>query len=374
MEIENRIRTQLEAILANDARNLSEIKQMALSDEPLDPDVLAEERNRYHRIINGYRNAVNEVNKLLEQNVGSLSGFYRLLDSIKDKDDFQEICSRIIDCMLRDFHADYCGLFFPQGSNVVCLEGTYEEREFIRVHSHPSLLGSQEFQRVLTRMTQESPECLVIDDVYKSPHFNLVDFPAVVRSVLCVPVLLSTPVGFLVLAHSLPSFFHENHVRIMKIIGAMAAHLYLLHQAKERAPTPASTRPDGVDESHGYAVVLMEFEARDPYGHSTHLERESMRQIRAALRRALEGNESILLYRERELLALLPGTRAEALPTRVRLLQEAFDVWRAGDAAHAHTVHMTLGFSAAEGEEDLARTLEVASLAMHPGRDDEPEP
>jgi hypothetical protein len=72
MEIEDRIRTQIEAILVNDARNYSEIKQMAEDGEPLDASLPTEERNLYHRIINSYRNAVSEVNKLLEENIGSL--------------------------------------------------------------------------------------------------------------------------------------------------------------------------------------------------------------------------------------------------------------------------------------------------------------
>ena len=45
MEIEDRIRTQIKAILINDAKNFDEIKRMASDDEPLDAEVLAEERN-----------------------------------------------------------------------------------------------------------------------------------------------------------------------------------------------------------------------------------------------------------------------------------------------------------------------------------------
>ena len=86
MEIEERIRSQIEAILTNDARNFSEIQKMASADEPLDTEALADERNLYHRIINSYRNAVSEVNKLLEENIGSLSGFYRIVESIKEKE------------------------------------------------------------------------------------------------------------------------------------------------------------------------------------------------------------------------------------------------------------------------------------------------
>jgi len=55
MEIEDRIRTRIEAILVNDARNFTEIKNMASDDEPLEAeDILADERNLYHRIIPEY--------------------------------------------------------------------------------------------------------------------------------------------------------------------------------------------------------------------------------------------------------------------------------------------------------------------------------
>ena len=114
MEIEDKIRSQIEAILVHDAKSFAEIKEMAADDEPLETDVLAEERNLYHRIINGYRNAVGEVNKLLEENIGSLSSFFRIVESIKEKEDFQEICSQIVDCILQDLGVDYCSFVFPE--------------------------------------------------------------------------------------------------------------------------------------------------------------------------------------------------------------------------------------------------------------------
>src|SRR5512136_1295218 len=175
MEIEDKIRTQIEAILVNDARNYSEIKSMAEEDEPLDASLPTEERNLYHRIINSYRNAVSEVNKLLEQNIGSLSGFYRIVESIKEKEDFQEICSQIVDCILQDFSADYCSLLFPETADTLCLEGIREDRKFLRIHSKTSLLGSREFERALTLMAEEAgTDCLKIEDVYKEPRFNSV--------------------------------------------------------------------------------------------------------------------------------------------------------------------------------------------------------
>ena len=258
MEIEDKIRTQIEAILVNDARNYSEIKKMAEDDEPLDASMPTDERNLYHRIINSYRNAVSEVNKLLEENIGSLSGFYRIVESIKEKEDFQEICSQIVDCILQDFGADYCSLLFPEIDDTLCLEGIREDRKFLRVHSKTSLLGSREFERELTRMAEESGECLNIEDIYKEPRFNTVDFPGVVRSVLCLPMFLrNAPAGYLILSHSLPSYFHENHIRVLKILGSFIAHLRLLHQGGHFFPPQNPRRRCRRNPLKGRTLILL---------------------------------------------------------------------------------------------------------------------
>ncbi|HTY62490.1 MAG TPA: GAF domain-containing protein [Acidobacteriota bacterium] len=377
MEIEDKIRTQIEAILVNDARNYSEIKKMAEDDEPLDASLPTEERNLYHRIINSYRNAVSEVNKLLEESIGSLSGFYRIVESIKEKEDFQEICSQIVDCILQDFGADYCSLLFPESGSTLCLEGIREERKFLRIHSKTSLLGSREFEQQLTRMAETSGDCLNIEDIYKESSFNAVDFPGVVRSVLCLPMFLhGAATGFLVLSHSLPSYFHENHIRVLKILGSFIAHLRLLHQGGGVAPlmTPQARSGEEVDEeADAYSVVLMEFDTQDNYGRRIPLPRETVREIRVRLQRALETRESILFYGERDLLVLMPRVTSEHLPARIRGLREIFRSWQFESREDRANVRMNLGYSVCEGEEDLSRTLEVASLVMHPDSDDEPQ-
>jgi hypothetical protein len=375
MEIEDKIRTQIEAILVNDARNYSEIKKMAEDDEPLDASLPTEERNLYHRIINSYRNAVSEVNKLLEENIGSLSGFYRIVESIKEKDDFQEICSQIVDCILQDFGADYCSLLFPESDDRLCLEGIREDRKFLRIHSKTSLLGSREFELQLTRMAEESGECLNIEDVYKEPSFNTVDFPGVVRSVLCLPMFLhGAAAGCLILSHSLPSFFHENHIRVLKILGSFIVHLRMLHKGGSLAPRPiaqTASAQESSEEPDAYSVVLMEFDTQDNYGRRIPLQKEAVREIRPQLQRSLETRECALFYGERDLLILMPGVTAEHLPARIRGLRETFRGWQMEHADDRSNIRMNLGFSVCEGEEDLARTLEVASLVMHPDADEE---
>jgi transcriptional regulator with GAF, ATPase, and Fis domain len=378
MEIEDRIRTRIEAILVNDARNFSEIKKAAADDEePLEADILADERNLYHRIINSYRNAVGEVNKLLEENIGSLSGFYRIVESIKEKEDFQEICSQIVNCILQDFGADYCSLLFPENEDTLCLEGICEERKFLRIHSKTSLLGSKVFERELTCMAEENADCLNIEDVYKEPRFNAVDFPGVVRSVLCLPLMLrNQPAGFLVLSHSLPSFFHDNHIRVLKILGSLIAHLRLLHlggRISHPMSPPLPSAQEASERPDVYAVVLMDFDALDTYGRRMPLEKEYIREIRMRIHRILEARETVLFYGEKELLVFMPGVSSESLPGRIRSLREAFHQWRKDRFDKERDARINLGFSVCEGEEDLERTLEVAALVMHPDDDEIPE-
>jgi hypothetical protein len=378
MEIEDRIRTQIEAILVNDARNYSEIKQMAEDDEPLDATLPTEERNLYHRIINSYRNAVSEVNKLLEENIGSLSGFYRIVESIKEKEDFQEICSQIVDLILQDFSADYCSLLFPEDNKTLCLEGIREERTFLRIHSKTSLLGSREFERELTLMAEENGDCLKIEDIYKEPRFINIDFPGVVRSVLCLPMFLrNAPVGFLVLSHSLPSYFHDNQVRVLKILGSFIAHLRLLHQGGHilaAAPSQTPSAAEYMEESDSYAVVLMEYDIQDNYGRWIPLNKEAIRDIRIRLQRSLGPRESLLFYGERDLLIIMPGVASASLPARIRVLREAFHRWRTDRLEDHGNTRMNLGFSVCEEDADFSRTLEVATLVMHPESEEGPEP
>jgi hypothetical protein len=374
MEIEDRIRTRIEAILVNDARNFSEIKKMAEDGEPLESDILADERSLYHRIINSYRNAVSEVNKLLEESIRSLSGFYSIVESIKEKEDFQEICTQIVNCVLQDFGVEYCSFLFPEQEDTLCLEGIHEDRKFLRVHSKTSLLGSKEFEQELTRMAQESSECLNIGDVYKEPRFNAIDFPGVVRSVLCLPIVLhNMPAGFFILSHSLPNFFQDNHIRVLKILGSFVAHLRLLHQngrISKPAPPPTSPIQYPSEESDAYAVVLMDFDTLDAYGRRSPLEKEAVREIRRQMQGTLEERDSILFYGEAELLSFLPGVVSESLVGRVCKLREAFHQWQNARIEKRSHTRIHLGFSVCEGEEDLAKTLEVAALVMHPETDD----
>jgi len=374
MEIEDRIRTQIEAILINDARNFKEIKMMASDDEPLDAEVLAEERNLYNRIINSYRNAVSEVNKLLEENIASLSSFYRIVDSIKEKRDFQEICSRVVDCILQDFNADYCSLLFPENDDILCMEGICEERRFIRIHTGDNLLGSKEFEQELTQMALENADCLYIEDVYKESKFNTVDFPAVVRSVLCLPITLrNQPAGFLILSHSLPKFFHDNHIRVIRILGSFIAHLRLLHYSgsvPDFSKTGKYSEDDGSDAPDTNAVALMDFDLLDQAGRRVPLNRESVCEIRSRIRSVLEGRESILFHRDRELIVFLPGISSDRLPERVRCIREAFCAWQVSREDRKN-IRMNLGFSVCEEDEDLSRMLEIASVVMHPESEEE---
>jgi len=70
-----------------------------------------------------------------------------------------------------------------------------------------------------------------------------------------------------------------------------------------------------------------------------------------------------------KLLLLSPGMPADQIPARVRKIRDAFEAWRPSQRKEVQALQLNLGYSSCEGTEDIARTLEIASLMMHPDRD-----
>jgi uncharacterized protein YigA (DUF484 family) len=372
MDLEGKIRSRIEAVLLNDARNYAEVKMSAAGEDPLENDPYAEERNLYQRIISSYRSAVSEVNNLLEENIGCLSGFYQIVENIKEKENFQEICSQIIDCVLQDLGAEYCSLVFRAQDGeegALCyFEGIREQRKFICNHTHATLLGSQEFDRVVANLVARTTEIMNIGDVYREARFNLVDFPSVVRSMVFLPIRVhQSPVGALILCNSMPRFFTQNHTRVLQILASIIAHLWLLTAGRDAdatflpLPQTPSSRP--AEDEEAVSVVLLNFENK---GADRRLlaDRETIRNIRSFLAGTLDGRESVLLYEDTELLVLLPGTTSEHLFKRLQQLHGAFEEWKTSMGTRAKNICINLGYSTCEGDDDLARTLEVASLMM----------
>jgi hypothetical protein len=378
MDIESRIRSRIEAILVNDARNHAELTGVGLEDEavegePFDTEPLGDERNLYQRIINNYRNAISEVNGLLEENVGFLSGVYRIVESIKGKRDFEEICSQVVNCVLDDFGAEYCSIVLFEApkdeAGPLCLEGIGEDRRLLRIHTEHSLLGNSRLEEVIAGIVTAAPDCLNIMDVYREPRFNSVDLPAVVRSLVCLPLALNgTTDGALLLSHSIPCYFNDNHLRVLKILASIIAHLMLLTKGNE-SRLPEQPAP-GTTDHDVFSVVLLSFARKDSFGRTLAIEPDGVRRIRQSLSRALEGNESMLVHRENELLVVLPGTSADQLPWKVCRLRQAFREWLGGQDDAGRRTTIQIGFSTCEPGDDLVRTLEVASAVMHPDPDE----
>ncbi len=373
MNIEDRIRSRIEAILVNDAKMYAEMRGMADSEEPLSGDVFEEERNLYQRIINNYRSAVSEVNQLLEESVGFLSGFYRVLENIKEKRNLQEIAAQIVDCVLQDFGAEYCSLVFfapPEGeAETFCVEGQREDRKIIRLHSDPTLLGSAEFEKMVALLTSLSSECVNIPDVYRDSRFNAFDFPSVVRSLCCLPVITAQrTVGALIFSNSLPNFFKDSHIRVLKILASIVAHLRLLTSGVP-APEFLSSPERNLQQKDGrdvFSIILLEFERVDAFQRSTSLDKDSIRGIRKWLVRHLEPKETIIFNGDHELIMFLPDISGDVLPGRVVRLREAFRHWKEEQGDRLRNVRANMGFATCEEGDDLARTLEIASAVMHP--------
>jgi hypothetical protein len=376
-DFEGKIRSRIEAILINDARNCAEIKAMASEDEPLEIDAFEEERNLYQRIINSYRNAIHEVNHLLEENVGFISGLCRIVESIKDRDDFQEICSRMVDCILQDLGAEFCALVFrPQEAwehNPLFVEGVREKQQLLFCHSYPTLLGSSEFARMVERLGEEADDFMNFGDVYREPRFHAIDFPSVVRSMVCLPIgAQGKRTGVLVLSHSLPRFFTPNHVRVLKILASMTSHLQLLtsqRNARAASAEDTSAQPDA-PEPNSLSLILLHFESEGSRCRSS-ADRDLAQSLIRPLTRGLEGKESILPYEPHGLLVLLPGTPKDRLMERASRLRAAFEDWRRDQGANAKSLRMTFGYATCENGEELSRTMEMAGQIMFAGREED---
>ncbi len=371
VNIEARIRSRIEAVLINDARNYAELRMMAAQEEPMEDDAFEEERNLYQRIINSYRSAVSEVNSMLEENVGFLSGLCRIVETIKEKDNFREICAQIVDCVLQDLSAEYCSLiFYSRGERAdepLYLEGVRERQKFLFSHCHAALLGSPEFALAVTRLAQEATDCVNMGDVYREPRFNEVDFPSVVRSLVCLPVIVhETKVGALVLSHSLPRFFTNNHTRVLRILASTTAHLYLLtarHETRNEAPLSSTPESATQEDEETLSIVLLSFENEQAPMKSP-ANKEMIRSIRSTLCRTLEESDSILPYEDRELLVLLPGICESLLPMRASRLYDAFEQWKSSRGRAARGVHMNVGYATCQVGEDLIQTIDAASMMM----------
>jgi hypothetical protein len=373
MDIESRIRSRIEAILQNEAKHSADLQKMASDDEPPVIDPLSHERDVYERIIATCRRAVSEVNTLVEENVEFLSAFYRIVETIKEKVDAEEICLDICRCALEDFRAEYCGIVFfdANGHEPFRLEGVCEGKEFLRVHGEQSLLGSRRFYNSIWNFAGEKAEFLDIPDVYREPRFDGIDWPSVVRSLACVTLNQSRgPLGAVVLGHSSPAYFRENHIRLLRILSGMISHLYLLTSAVSGTVVVRPLRLSQPEEPDCLSVALLSFEYEESWRKGAPPEVSTLREIRAALASVLHRRESIMVHRDRELLVLLPGTTPELLPACVTSLRHAYRAWKTYHKAPDIAPAMNVGFATCGSGEDLCHLLEMAAAVMHP--DSEP--
>lgn len=340
-----------------------------MDDEPLPEDPFEEERNLYQRIISNYRSAVNDVNALLEENIAFLSLFSRIVDSIKGKGDFQEICSVVADALLQDLGVEYCGVLLSGDgeSDPLYLEGIREDQKFLCLHSERHLLGSREFEEAVSSLIREGSECVYVPDVTREARFRNIDFPSVVRSLVCLPIVLGgRPAGALLAGHSLPRFFNDNHLRLLKILAGIVSHSrYLTDTRASRAKDDARAAARG-PQADVLALVLMNFDPACGEHAGMPLGRETLMELRSRLSHCLEPHEVVVLYDERQLLMLSPGTPAECVPPRVARLQEAFRAWQSERPERQRSLRMSIGYAACEATGDIARMLEIASVMIHP--------
>ncbi len=378
MEIEDQVLSRLEAVLAEAEGNKG--KHDASGGGTLMPfGPYERERNLYHQLINLYRTSGNAAKRQLRDTQRLLAAFHRIIETIKRNENFQEICSSVVDFGLRDLGAEYCSilLFKEQDSteDTFRLEGVQEEASFLRIHSGGSLLGSVQFEDTVTRLSRESGECLNVGDVCLDARFDEVDFPSVVRSFVSLPIVLNrAAVGFLILSHSRPHAFDNSKILFLKILATSLAHAHLTTSAHTVETSdfvrPVATNPFAREDRDILSIIVLDFEKVGPLGRTSSLKRDTLRQIRDNLQAMLEGKESVLVQENGELLVLLPGVSHERLFRRVRQLRDAFQQWRIPQNGELHRARLSIGFSACEQGQNLVEALDVAALMMHPELDE----
>jgi hypothetical protein len=372
MKIEDTIRARLESILANDARNHLEIS--ISTGDPTGRDELPDqERSFYERIINTYRTAVREVNCRFEENVGFLSGFSQLVDNVRDKNDFQVICSYILDCVLQDFGAEYCSLVFFDADNLpgsISLEGTREEWKFVTVHSRPEILGSPPIQQILRRLEADPRDPFIVDDVYREPEFARVDFPNVVRCIACIPVISGEKnAGLLIAGHSRPKYFTQNHLRVLKILSGFVSHLHYLTCGKDQGIQ--SVGPDLPKSEDVLSIALADFQVSDPLDRWVAPHVSLLSSLRTRLYRAVEGIGSVVFHGDQQLLVLVPGLPAKEMHSLAGRMRQEFLHWKSDRNEALPAVKMDLGYLTCDGDIDLERVLDVIHHKTHPDATEE---
>jgi len=379
MQIEDQVLSRLEAVLA-EAEGNKDNHNGSGGGTPTPFGLYERERNLYHQLINLYRTSGNEAKRQLQDTLRLLAAFHGIIETIKRNENFQEICSRVVDFSLRDLGAEYCSiLLFKEEDSTedpFCLEGVQEKTSFLRIHSGGRLLGSVQFEETVTRLSRESGECLNVGDVCLDARFDDVDFPSVVRSFVSLPIVLNrAAVGFLILSHSRPHSFDNSKILFLKILATSLAHAHLTTSAHTRETSdfvrPIAAPRFAREDRDVLSIIVLDFEVVGPLGQTTSLRRDTLRQIRDNLRAILEGKESVLVQENGELLVLLPGVSGEQLFCRVRHLRDAFQQWKIRQNRELHQVRLSIGFSACEQGQNLAEALEVAALMMHPELDEE---
>jgi len=372
MEADDQIRNRIEAILTNEARNDAEVQRVASEEgDQCSPDP-RQGNNLYLRVISTFRGALSQVNSRLEENIWFLSGFYRILENIKEQGDFQEICLRVVDSVLQEFGAEYCAISVAMNrtpaADSFIVEGISETERFVRVHSGVSLAGSEQLPLLLRAVANESPDGVVIADVYRDSRFQAVDFPSVIRSMACLSITLNkTPIGLLVLGHSYPQHFSEDHIRVLRILAGLLAHARRLTASASGSPAvrTLSTEASSPQSDRGLSLAILELQEPGPGGKLVPLEKDLVLEVKRFIARELSGEESALLYRDREILVLLPGLLSEDLPVRIGRLQQAFAQWKASQQDKSAAATMEIGYSTFGADIDLESMLEAASAVMH---------
>ncbi len=357
---------QLESILTSEAHHSA-----VLADgQPAGSELSAPDKEYYERIINTYRNAVREVNDLFEENIAFLSGFSQLFDNVRDTNDFGVICSYVLDCVLQDFGAEYSSLVFFDPTDSPSLEGMREECRFLRIHSRPEILGSERVQQILVELARREQGSFTIDDVYREPDFARIDFPGVVRSIACSPLVANgEATGLLIAGHSRPKYFTDNHIRVLRILAGFASHLHFL--IRESRPSATKSKFGKPKTEDVLSVALLELRVHDSLDRWIAAGSSLLSSLRTRFYRAVAGKGSAVFRGDRELVILLPGLAKNEMHEMAARLKLEYQQWQSDQNGILPEIRMNLGYITCEGDVDLERMLEMLDFKTNPDAPEE---
>jgi len=194
--------------------------------------VAAKKKDRMEVLQRG----LEEANRQYFLKVVELSVIRRIVDSLTRDLGVADICRHIVDIVADEITTDVCSLFLREREGGGFMVATAASRDDLT----EAFLA--EWERESTRLAHQAVEeehAVVVADVQAESEQREGGGPPLIRSFLCVPLLVRGRVlGAVELGHAEPDVFNERHRQLLTIIANQTAvgllNVELYHDLRER--------------------------------------------------------------------------------------------------------------------------------------------